>query len=326
MPMTVNLTHSYQLIIALMATAVTGQLVAGESGMSEGKVASQRDGWLTDLEAAKKVAQKEGKDILIEFTRSEGCGWCIKLEKEVLAQKAFQQQIPEHYVMVMLNYPHDENQWSTEEKEQYDQLLKYYRIRKFPYLVFADSDGRPYDKESYRDRQPKEYLEEIVGIRSKRERRDSAFASAEKAEGKEKARLLERGLSEVSRRYHRYYPDVIDAIAKADPEDTSGFVAKIRVDEVKSNLERQLRPHYRERNFAAIPATVDEYIREHGPKGEALQVALLYKIQALYTAKEYQAAKALADEVIAMNDASRAAHYASSIKKRIERMSEEKDD
>jgi len=43
------------------------------------------EGWLTDLDAAKKQAAAEKKDILIDFTGSDWCGWCIKLDKEVFS-------------------------------------------------------------------------------------------------------------------------------------------------------------------------------------------------------------------------------------------------
>ena len=316
----VNQIKRCALIVHLLAVSVTGTLWAQETA----KEAGARGGeWHTDFDAAKQLAKKEGKDLLMEFTRSEGCGWCLKLEKEVLSQTAFKEEMTKNYVLVMLDYPRDSSQLSPEVKEQQKELQKYYHIRRFPSFVFADASGRPYARESYRDRKAEEYLKEITGLHKQRERRDAAFAQAENAEGKEKARLLEKGLSEVSRRYHLYYPKRIAEIAKADPEDTSGYVAKVRVDEVRVDLGRVLRTHYEERKYEAIPLAVDGYISEHKPKGNALQVALLYKVQAFYLTKQHEEAKALADEVIALNNVSRAASYASSIKKRIERMSEE---
>ena len=35
--------------------------------------------WLTDLDQAKAVAAKEKKAILVDFTGSDWCGWCIRL-------------------------------------------------------------------------------------------------------------------------------------------------------------------------------------------------------------------------------------------------------
>jgi thioredoxin-related protein len=42
--------------------------------------------WLTDFSAAKKKAKEENKPILMLFTGSDWCPWCIKWEKEAFSQ------------------------------------------------------------------------------------------------------------------------------------------------------------------------------------------------------------------------------------------------
>ena len=51
--------------------------------------------WLTDFEEAKKQADKEGKAILMDFTGSDWCGWCIKLDNEVFSQSLFKEYAAE---------------------------------------------------------------------------------------------------------------------------------------------------------------------------------------------------------------------------------------
>ena len=46
--------------------------------------------WETDLPAAQAQAKKEKKMVLMDFTGSDWCGWCIKLNKEVFSTKEFQ--------------------------------------------------------------------------------------------------------------------------------------------------------------------------------------------------------------------------------------------
>ena len=65
---------------------------------------------------------------------------------------------------------------------------------------------------------------------------------------------------------------------------------------------------------------MDTYISTNKPKGEALQVALLYKVQAHYLAKNYEDAKVVADELTSINEASRSASHAKSLKKRMARL------
>ena len=48
-------------LVALLVLSVSTSLQSAE-------------GWITDYEAAKKQAAKEGKDILMDFTGSDWCG------------------------------------------------------------------------------------------------------------------------------------------------------------------------------------------------------------------------------------------------------------
>ena len=261
--------------------------------------------------------------MFIEFTRSTGCGWCIKLEKEVLNQAEFKTNIPKHYVLVVLNIPRDRSSLSAEQQKHYNALIERYQVRSYPYLVFADASGRPYKGKSYRDGKEDRFLEKTIEVQSRKERRDFAFTEAQKAEGTSKARLLEKGLSEVSSKYYHEYPEILKAIAEADPSDISGFLSKVRTDAVRNEIERLLTPLFHERKFAEIPEVVDRYISENQPKDKALQVAMLYKVRAFYMDKQYAKAAKVADGIIGINDASRAARYAKIIKKRIVYITEE---
>ena len=49
----------------------------------------ENSAWLTDYELAKKQATDENKTILVDFTGSDWCGWCIKLHNEVFSQSEF---------------------------------------------------------------------------------------------------------------------------------------------------------------------------------------------------------------------------------------------
>ena len=45
------------------------------------------EGWLTDMELATEKASKEGKHLLLDFSGSDWCGWCIRLDKEVFQKE-----------------------------------------------------------------------------------------------------------------------------------------------------------------------------------------------------------------------------------------------
>ena len=47
------------------------------------------DGWMTNFEEAKAKAAKENKSLLVDFTGSDWCGYCIQLHKNVFSKDAF---------------------------------------------------------------------------------------------------------------------------------------------------------------------------------------------------------------------------------------------
>ena len=50
---------------------------------------STPEGWLDDYDAALKKAADENKHIVVDFSGSDWCGWCKRLDKEVFATDEF---------------------------------------------------------------------------------------------------------------------------------------------------------------------------------------------------------------------------------------------
>ena len=67
-----------KILIALLAATVLWQVTAAEAI------------WLTDLPKAQAQAKTENKIVLLNFTGSDWCGWCIKFKKDVLDTPEFQ--------------------------------------------------------------------------------------------------------------------------------------------------------------------------------------------------------------------------------------------
>ena len=61
--------------------------------------------WLTDVPKAEAQAKTEGKLVLLDFTGSDWCSWCIKLNKERSPQPDFEEYAAKNLVLVELDYP-----------------------------------------------------------------------------------------------------------------------------------------------------------------------------------------------------------------------------
>jgi len=68
-------------LIALFALCIATVVVAQGNTTEEYK--SEKAGWLVDIDEAYAKAKKTNKPILANFTGSDWCGWCKRLDKDV---------------------------------------------------------------------------------------------------------------------------------------------------------------------------------------------------------------------------------------------------
>ena len=121
------------------------------------------DGWMTDFEAAKAKAKAENKPLLLDFTGSDWCGWCIKLDKEVFSKDAFKEYASAELVLVELDFPRGKGQ-SAELKAQNEKLAQQYGVRGFPTILVLSPEGELIEKTGYQRGGPEAYVEHIKGI------------------------------------------------------------------------------------------------------------------------------------------------------------------
>ncbi|MEM8867466.1 MAG: thioredoxin family protein [Verrucomicrobiota bacterium] len=127
------------------------------------QVASAGSGWMTDFEAAQAKAKEEGKPMLLDFTGSDWCGWCIKLDREVFSKEAFQAYADTSLVLVELDFPRGKEQ-SDALKAQNEALAEKYGIRGFPTIVVLSPEGELVEKTGYQRGGPEAYVEHIKEI------------------------------------------------------------------------------------------------------------------------------------------------------------------
>jgi thioredoxin-related protein len=107
----------------------------------ENAVAAAKSGWLTSLDQAQKEAQTKNKLLLMDFTGSDWCGWCKKLDKEVLSQSQFKDYARENLVLLEVDFPRAKSQ-NSELRKQNQELAQEYRVEGFPTIVVLNGDGQ----------------------------------------------------------------------------------------------------------------------------------------------------------------------------------------
>jgi|TARA_B100001094_G_C18078503_1_gene743914 protein disulfide-isomerase len=61
--------------------------------------------WHTDLSKAVSISINEKKPIMLFFTGSDWCGWCMRLKKEVFNHEKFKIWSDEKIILVELDFP-----------------------------------------------------------------------------------------------------------------------------------------------------------------------------------------------------------------------------
>jgi protein disulfide-isomerase len=97
--------------------------------------------WETIYSAALEQAAKQNKMVLLDFTGSDWCGWCIKLQKDTFSKLEFQKFAAESLILVELDFPRGKQQ-SDELKKQNEELAEKFGVQGFPTLVLLDSQGK----------------------------------------------------------------------------------------------------------------------------------------------------------------------------------------
>ena len=139
-----------------------GLLVAGCSKLDE-EVGSEPQGhgdWLTDFEAAKKEAVERKVPILADFSGSDWCGWCIKLDKEVFSQEEFKAYAKENLVLFLADFPSQKPQPEAV-KKQNQALGEKYAVRGYPTVLLLDSNGDVLERTGYQAGGAEAYVEHI---------------------------------------------------------------------------------------------------------------------------------------------------------------------
>ena len=92
--------------------------------------------WYTDIEVAKKESQKTKKPMMLFFTGSDWCGWCVRLQKEVFFKDEFKKWANENVVLVELDFPRSKPQ-SDDTKRQNQMLQKQFNVAGYPTIHFV---------------------------------------------------------------------------------------------------------------------------------------------------------------------------------------------
>jgi thioredoxin-related protein len=121
------------------------------------------DGWLTDFTKAQAQAKAENKYLLIDFSGSDWCGWCIKLDKEVFSQAEFQAYAKSSLVMMLADFP-SRKQLEPSLVAQNQKMAQQFGVRGYPTVILLSPDGKIAGRTGYQPGGPKAYVQHVKAL------------------------------------------------------------------------------------------------------------------------------------------------------------------
>ena len=131
-------------VAVVAATALATFACAG--GKSGGKSPARATGadvgaWTQDYDAALKLAKEKDLPVLVNFTGSDWCPWCILMEKQVFTTEKWSEWAKEHVVMAFIDFPKDKTRVPMGYVTRNRELQEKFEIEGYPTYIVLAPDG-----------------------------------------------------------------------------------------------------------------------------------------------------------------------------------------
>jgi len=293
---------------------------------------AQEAQWIQNFAEAKAKAKAEKKDLLIDFTGSDWCIWCKRLDKEVFAEEGFQKEIQKGFILVKLDFPQDKSLVTAEIQKQNEQLQKDWSIEGFPTIFLADAEGRPYAQTGYQKGGGDEYLKHVAELSKAKAGRDEHFGKAKDQKGTERAKHLAAGLDALKEdlvlaHYQDELKEIIALDAKNEAKLKEKYEAMLDLGAQKKLVEevqQKFGELAQEGKWDDATKAMDEILTANKGRKRVEQMATFHKaIAAIEGKKDFESALKFVDAAKAFDPESEIGQRLTEIRKNIENMRDE---
>jgi len=218
-------------LLATMAPAFAGE----EAAEGEAPV------WYDDFDKAVEAAKAQKKNLLVDFTGSDWCGWCIKLHKEVFDHAEFLEPVQKSFILVALDFPRgDEAKAKVPNPERNEALQQKHAVRGFPTILLMTPEGEVFGRTGYREGGPAKYMEHIGSTATSWKVANELAAAWTSADASAKEDLMMKACEAMAKFESAVaaekIKDIVLAAYAADPENKSGMRLKAVTALLKNNM------------------------------------------------------------------------------------------
>ncbi|HDS16530.1 MAG TPA: thioredoxin family protein [Proteobacteria bacterium] len=238
--------------------------------------------WLSDFAGARELAGKENKFLLIDFTGSDWCSWCKKLDQEVFSQDIFLKESAKNFVLVKLDFP-QQSQLGEKLTQQNQALSKTYEISGFPSIILADAAGVEFARTGYQPGGPEAYLALLEGFVENFRRSLQLQSEAAALTGVAKAEKLDQAVALLVQNGSRSgYQSLADEIISLDGDGRAGLRPKYELPRKLNEIEGRLN---QDKDFDRAVADLDQLALSAAMVPSLLQQVYLFQAGVLIKGK-----------------------------------------
>ncbi len=124
-------------------------------------------GWHTNYSTAQAQAAAEKKLLLVNFSGSDWCGWCIKLQKEVFVKREFIDYARSNLVLLTVDFP-KRKLLPPSQSSANQALAARFGVEGFPTLLVLNVDGTRLGTLGFAEGGPKTFIRELEKIVARR--------------------------------------------------------------------------------------------------------------------------------------------------------------
>lgn len=125
--------------------------------------ANRKARWHTRMAKAQEEAEDTGLPMLVLFTGSDWCPYCVKLEKEVFKQQEFKDYADQNLVLLIYDFPA-----GGKARGEAGDKLKEHGVRSYPTYFLMDAAGKKLSSGGYFNGiSPKSFAEWVKSVSPK---------------------------------------------------------------------------------------------------------------------------------------------------------------
>lgn len=174
--------------------------------------------WMTDLSAAEAKAAQENKAVLVNFTGSDWCGFCIRLHKDVFSKPDFEAYTQDKFVLAEVDLPR-RSKLTPEQLRTNQELCEKYNVEGFPTILVLTPEGKVLG--GFSGYLPN--LDEVKKPLDKALENARLLQEAASLQGVEKAKALFKVYQNYPEAMRGYATELRDEIVSLDPDNTTGL-------------------------------------------------------------------------------------------------------